>query len=176
MRWPRPNADKKQPGAKNSYNDNKPFSKLQRDIYKLLDENLDLQIQCRVTQTGLSNHDGLVNYDVNYWVTLGRGDDQKELFHTKNLPDLVYAYASYDKKRVIEKISQNIREYILTPKEELLTKTFEDDECGFVYILRCSDRRVGRRSKDNLLALILTSNSHSDIKDACTLILNQRFS
>ena len=174
--WPRPNKNKKQPGAKNSYNDSKPWSKLQRDIYKLLDPSLGLQIQCRVTKTGMSNHDGLVDYDVNHWVTLGKGENQEILFHTQRCvekdADIKHLY---QKKKEVESLSQVIREYIETPREELFTKNFEGDKYGFINILRCADRRVGKRGKDKLLALILTDNISSQIKKSCEKILEMRF-
>lgn len=168
---------RKQPGAKNSYKDSRPWSKLQRDMYKLLDPKLDLQIQCRVTKTGMSNHDGKVAWDISYWVTLGKGEDQEVLFDSgesaKRDEHVKYLYQKFER---IQNLSQVIRDYIETPRDEFITKKFDGDKWGFVNILRCADRRIGKRSKDGLLALILTDSIHPDLKDACIKILERRFS
>ncbi|MCV5696772.1 hypothetical protein OFN29_31400, partial [Escherichia coli] len=47
-------------------------------------------------------------------------------------------------------ISDLLREYIDTPKAELLTKQFTSDKWGLVNILRAADRRIGMRRLDQL--------------------------
>ena len=51
----------------------------------------------------------------------------------------------YPYRTDISDISQIIREYIDTPKDEILSKTFENDHWGLVNILRSADRRIGAR-------------------------------
>jgi len=41
-----------------------------------------------------------------------------------------------------------IREYIDTPKDEILSKVFENDYWGLINILRAADRRIGGRRLD----------------------------
>jgi hypothetical protein len=45
----------------------------------------------------------------------------------------------------VPEISNLIREYIDTPKEELLSKCFENDCWGLINILRAADKRIGSR-------------------------------
>lgn len=42
-------------------------------------------------------------------------------------------------------ISQLLREYIDTPKEELISKVFEEDKWGLSAILKAADRRIGKQ-------------------------------
>lgn len=50
----------------------------------------------------------------------------------------------------ISAISNLLREYIDTPKEDVLTKQFTNDKWGLVNILRAADRRIGMRRLDQL--------------------------
>ena len=43
--------------------------------------------------------------------------------------------------------SDNIRDNIYTPLEELLSNDFEADDLGITDILKASDRRIGKRRR-----------------------------
>lgn len=160
------NKARKQPGAKNSWNTNKRWSKLQSEIYNLIDPEIDLQIQCRKDFKHNCHHGSSCSAQGNYWITLGRGDLQETLFHYRD-GDCSQPYED------IPRISQTIREYIDTPKDQIINKKFEHDRWGFTELLKCADRRVGKRSKDTLAALILTGDTKN--KEACIKILKKRF-
>ena len=44
-------------------------------------------------------------------------------------------------------VAETIRAYLDTPKEQLLTASFEDDKYGFTDILRAVDRRIGQEKR-----------------------------
>jgi hypothetical protein len=50
-------------------------------------------------------------------------------------------------------VSDVMHEYIDTPKEELLTKSFENDKWRLTDILRAADRRIGKRRLGELKLL-----------------------
>ncbi len=86
-----------------------------------------------------------------YWIALGKEiiwDYPKQFvslgYLDRHLP-IPWLYAND-----ISEISCLIREYIDTPRSELLTKPFENDVWGIVNILRAADRRVGSRQWDLL--------------------------
>jgi hypothetical protein len=54
-------------------------------------------------------------------------------------------YTRYPYKNDVSDISNLIREYIDTPKDELLTKQFLNDHWGLIDILHAADRRIGTR-------------------------------
>lgn len=47
-------------------------------------------------------------------------------------------------------ISNIIREYIDTPKDDIYSKYFELDKWGLTNILKSADRRIGKRRLGNL--------------------------
>ena len=57
-------------------------------------------------------------------------------------------------------ISKFFREYIDTPKSELLTASFTNDEWGLADILRASDRRIGK----NRLAELYDKTESESVK------------
>lgn len=50
----------------------------------------------------------------------------------------------------ISKISDLIREYIDTPKEEIFSKQFENDAWGLADIIKAADRRIGKSRLEQL--------------------------
>lgn len=121
----------------------KRWSKLQREIQKLIAEDLDFQIHC--TMYRMKSQRGSTNIP-RYWITC-----QGEVIfdYPKNFRNTsVSEYYPYDTD--ISTISDLIREYIDTPKEELLTKEFPRDDWGLIDILRSADRRVGFRRLEEI--------------------------
>jgi hypothetical protein len=81
-----------------------------------------------------------------YWITLGDQtiwDYPKDFVGTFHSLRANLKFYPYDTD--VSMTSDVIREYIDTPKEELLTKNFETDLWGLVDILRAADKRVGSR-------------------------------
>jgi len=84
-----------------------------------------------------------------YWVTL----DKEVIFdYPKNfvtgegtVRNLSGADKGYPYNTDITDITKLIREYIDTPKDELLTKVFHNDYWGLINILRAADKRIGVR-------------------------------
>ena len=116
----------------------KPWSKLQKEFYLLRADGLDLQLHCRVYR--MNSQRGTTNCP-RYWVTLEKDIiwDYPKDFAGKTNSEL-YPYDTS-----ISNISNLIREYIDTPKNEILTKEFENDQWGIVGILRSADKRIGTR-------------------------------
>jgi hypothetical protein len=117
----------------------KRWSKLQRELYKLVAQELDFQIHCTVypmhSQYG---NTGLPRY----WITLNKEiiwDYPKQF---ADMPTHQHMLKGYPDTTDISDISDLIREYIDTPTDDLLAKHFENDHWGLANILRAADRRV----------------------------------
>jgi hypothetical protein len=54
----------------------------------------------------------------------------------------IFAYPYSDE---ISDISNLMREYIDTPKDQLMSRQFENDYWGLINILRAADKRIGQR-------------------------------
>jgi hypothetical protein len=122
----------------------KRWSKLQREVYLIRADGLDFQIQCRVNRwETLRAH----RQSPRYWITLGKEiiwDYPKDFIH-KERPEESRTYIEYPWNSEVSKISDLIREYLDTPKSELMSKYFENDLWGLINILRATDRRIGQR-------------------------------
>lgn len=115
----------------------KPWSKLQKELYLLMDTSIKLQIHCSVYR--MQSQMGSTDLP-RYWMTLG-----KEIIfdYPKDFVDQMegdYPYFNH-----IRDISQLFRTYIDTPVDELFAKTFEEDEWGLTDLLKAADRRIGKR-------------------------------
>ena len=126
----------------------KPWSKLQREFYLLRADGLDVQLQCRSYR--MNSQSGTTNCP-RYWITLGKEivwDYPRNFTETKH-PDRAdikwYPYGND-----IPDISNLIREYIDTPKQDIMSRFFENDHWGLINILRASDKRVGIRRLPDL--------------------------
>lgn len=114
-----------------------PWSKLQRAVYLIAAPSLKFQIQCRaypmLSQWGGTNIP-------RYWVTLDKEilwDYPKQF--VGRLPD------TWPYKTDASEISCLIREYLDTPRSQLLSRPFAHDLWGIINILRAVDRRIGSR-------------------------------
>ena len=74
---------------------------------------------------------------------------------------------------VISEISNLIREYIDTGKEELLNKEFINDKWELTNILKAADRRIGKRRLNELSNNILENNYHQAITKIIATRLNK---
>ena len=126
-----------------------PWSKLQRLVYQVVSPEIKFQIHC----CAYPMHSPHGTADVpRYWITLGKNiiwDYPKDFVSRKNFFSRYYPFPfpyGWD----VSEISCLIREYLDTPRRELLAKPFEQDIWGIVDILRSADRRIGSRRWDEI--------------------------
>ena len=133
----------------------KHWSKLQREIYKLIDSRIGIQIHCSVYR--MDSRWGGTDLP-RYWITLGKEIifDYPKDFLDKKLPERGLIISCSHNETVgelypyvteISLISDIIREYIDTPLADLLSLDFEADDLGITDILKASDRRIGKRRR-----------------------------
>ena len=104
----------------------RPWSKLQKEVYLLVDSKLDFQIHCVAYRMG--SQYGSTDLP-RYWITLGKEtifDYPKHFIHSEG-PDensrIAYeALSIYPYSSETSEISNMLREYIDTPLSELMTK------------------------------------------------------
>ena len=126
----------------------KRWSKLQKELYLIRAEGLNMQIHCSIYR--MNSQRGQANIP-RYWITID-GEiiwDYPKDFIKQTNPDREnpdwYPYVTD-----IPSISDLIREYIDTPKKEILEKEFRTDHWGLINILRAGDKRVGDRRLSTL--------------------------
>ena len=132
----------------------KRWSSLQREIYKIIDDSIPLQIH--LSRYRMNSQYGSTDLP-RYWITFGNEiifdypkqfvvQDETGCF-VKNLQGekLYYPYETD-----ISYISDLIREYLDTPKDEVFSKHFENDYWGLINILKAADRRNGRNRLEQL--------------------------
>lgn len=116
------------------------WSKLQKQIYNLIDANVPMQIHC-IDVGATVDARSLRSLGV-YQVRLGKEViwNFPQDFVTRNFvyPNggNCFSYSATD-------INALVREYIDTPKEKLLQKEFSTDWFGLTDILKAADRRLG---------------------------------
>lgn len=137
----------------------KRWSKLQKQLYLVIDDSINFQIHCSVYRMG-SQHGGA---DLpRYWITLG-----KEIVF--DYPKVSTDKQDYPYVNEIPDISDLFRQYLDTPREQLLEKTFESDKYGVTNLLKCADRRISVTGlKEHFLSNDVVN------ADACKLILDAR--
>lgn len=121
----------------------KAWSKLQRQLYLLIDPKIDFQIHCAVYR--MDSQRGCTDLP-RYWITLGKEiifDYPKQFIKS----DSPYPYLTD-----VSAISEILREYIDTPLNLLPDKQFEKDEWGITDILKCADKRLGVSRIETYLA------------------------
>ena len=121
----------------------KAWSKLQKEYYLIVADGLKIQLQCRTYR--MNSQMGSTNLP-RYWFTLNKEIiwDYPKQFIGKKHPNRVES-TWYPYTTDIPDISNLIREYIDTPKNELFDKEFENDYWGLTNILKASDKRIGKR-------------------------------
>jgi len=159
------------------------WSKLQKEVYDLIDPDIDFQLQCRTCRLHWNSGD----MPTHYWVSLGKETlweypkqfvkRYTRVFETeRNSPITInesYVVGSkgghcqpYPYITDISEISDVIREYIDTPRDELFDKEFENDFWEITDLLRAADRRIG---KERLKLL-----RERTVNDAACIIINTR--
>lgn len=131
----------------------KRWSKLQHELYLLLDEAIHMQIHCSVYR--MNSQYGSTDLP-RYWITLGKDIifDYPQQFLNEKLSDFGRkrprpAYQTVDKMYPyitdVNTISNILREYIDTPIANLLEAHFDYDNWGLTDILKAADRRIGKQ-------------------------------
>jgi hypothetical protein len=124
------------------------WSKLQSRLYDVVAPETEFQIHCRVYRMqSQSGSTGLPRY----WITVGEEivwDYPRQFMELPTggrEPGHHYPYNTD-----VNAISNLIEEYLNTPREDLLTRRFDDDHWGLINILRAADRRFGTRQLPDL--------------------------
>ncbi len=120
----------------------KPWSKLQKQIYNLISSEINFQLHCSAYPMHSMWH-GSTDLP-RYWITL-----EKEILWDYPKDFMVQGGSTvqnegYPYFNCASEISELLREYIDTPKNELFSKTYSNDKWGLVDILRAADRRIGK--------------------------------
>ena len=119
----------------------KHWSKLQKKLYTVIDEDIDFQMHCTVYR--MNSQRGSAGLP-RYWITLGK----EVIFDYPK--DFAQNTEGYPYETDISEISDLIREYLDTPAGDLFEKEFSDDRWGLAAILKAADKRIG---KSKLVAL-----------------------
>ncbi len=125
----------------------KPWSKLQKELYNLILRDINLQIHCTVYSFS-------TKFDTfespRYWITLAKEiiwDFPSQFLKWKH-PDVPKPLKYLDETFFHNHgsiVSNLFRQYIDTPRDELMSKRFEEDYWELINILRAADRRIGKR-------------------------------
>ncbi len=118
----------------------KRWSKLQKQIYRIIDTRVPLQIHCldvtKAPGNGSLNHLGL------YQVRLGKlliWNFPKQFVSTLAKADDGGNGISY----CVSDLNKIVREYLDTQRDALPEKSFDNDLFGLTDILKAADRRLG---------------------------------
>ncbi len=120
------------------------WSKLQKQLYLLRSPDVKFQIHCSVYR--MRSKYGSTNLP-RYWITINKKiiwDYPKDFIENKSNNNYPY-------ETDIKDISGLIREYIDTPKKNLIIKEFANDQWGLTEILVAIDKRTGKRQIPRLL-------------------------
>lgn len=131
------------------------WSKLQKQLYLLMDKDSKFQIHCSVYKTksawtagqrsGISKSREAIP---RYWITVG---DNKDIIwdYPNNFIDKLPIEWYFHPDNYLW-IADCLRYYIDTPKEKLLVDTYEKDKYGLTDILRKYDKRISKKIRENL--------------------------
>ena len=109
----------------------KPWSKLQKRLYQLMDRSTRFQIHCSAVRMPSSrSSDPKIPW---YWITEGKGKTKETLWEYK--PQWSHSWINE-----VPAISDLIAEYIQTPRRDLKSKSWVDPT-GLIPVLFRFDRR-----------------------------------
>ena len=132
------------------------WSKLQKALYNIVDPDMKFEIHCSVfwkRSCWLSKKNRGKEYVPRFWITLKKEiiwDFPAMFLEHETLCRCGFCSTiknSYDFSGNYTWVAETIRAYLDTPKEQLLTASFEDDKYGFVDIIRAVDRRIGQERR-----------------------------
>ena len=136
------------------------WSKLKKQLMLIIDKDSGFDIQCSVFKTksawtagqknGISKSREMIP---RYWITINKEIvwdypkmfiNQESQYKDYTINDTYFYGENYTW------IADTLREYIDTPREELLSKVYEKDKYGLVNILRKYDRRISKSIRNNI--------------------------
>ena len=147
------------------------WSKLQKQLYLIIDKESKFQIHCSVFKTKSAWCAGQDKHNISkareaiprYWITVGSDkkiiwDFPKDFLDEQSLANNL----SWVRQGVTIKdtylwdvnytwVAETIRYYLNTPKDKLLTDTYEKDVYGLTKILRGYDRRISKSVREMLI-------------------------
>ena len=147
------------------------WSKLQKQLYLIIDKESKFQMHCSIYKTksawnagqrnGISKRKEAIP---RYWITVG---DKKEIiwdfpsnflneqslienpyWNTEKYPNTIKETYFWDTN--YKWIAECIRYYLNTPKEKLLTDTYEKDKYGLTNVLRKYDKRISKERRKEI--------------------------
>lgn len=132
---------------------------MQKQLYSIIDDNVELQIHCSVYRMNSQRGSTCLP---RYWITLGKQivfDYPKVAIDKENYPYITE----------VSDISDLIRQYMDTPREQLPTKSFDSDKYGITNLLKSADKRIS-------VAKLRQYFSDSPVENAevCMMILDAR--
>lgn len=120
------------------------WSRLKKLLEEIIDAEIDLDIHC-------SAYRGEGGLQIGrYWIVL---DGETIFDEPKNISRQLKDNRG---NTTASTLTVLLREYLDTPKDELLSRLFPADTYGLIDIIRAADRRIGKR---RLLELFKTSGS-----------------
>lgn len=143
----------------------KRWSKLKSKVEALFVKKLPLRVHCTAIRKTWENDGSLPEQLGVFTIRLEKEviwDFPKQFVdYSTGYPDggNHYSYSVAD-------INNTLREYIDTPKDELLTKQFSGDHFGITDILKCADRRLGTKK--------IESHFHEATDSSIRLVLAAR--
>ena len=136
------------------------WSKLQKQLYKIMDPTVNFQMHCSVFKTksawnagqkaGISKKKESIPH---YWITVNKEIiwDYPNMFLDKEsqnddftIKDTYFFYNNYTW------VSEVIRDYINVPREKIETYIDERDKYGLIDALRKYDRRISKNKRSNM--------------------------
>ena len=136
------------------------WSKLQKQLYKIMDSTVKFQMHCSVFKTksawnagqkaGISKKKESIPH---YWITVNGEtvwDFPNNYIDNDSLVDGFTLKEVYFYPDNYNWIADVLRNYINTPKEQLLTIKFDNDKFGLVDVLRKYDRRISKHKRKDM--------------------------
>jgi hypothetical protein len=149
----------------------KRWSKLQKELYKIIAPCVNFQIHCVAYQQRHTrgrhqlprywisiDHEIVWDYPCDFldrivpiaW-TCASNSGETQLRHC-------YPYELNGWQCAVSSISDLLRQYIDTPADEVFDKDFANDQWGLTMILKACDRRIGKRRLQILMERALTGD------------------
>lgn len=97
-----------------------------------------------------------------YWITLKK----KIIF---DYPKIATEKEDYPYVTEISDISDLLKDYLDTPKEQILTKIFDSDKYGIINLLKAADKRISVNKLEQYFQNKIVENT-----DICRMILQAR--
>jgi len=160
------------------------WSKLQKDLYNLIDRRIKLQIHAVAYER--ESYYGRTPSSPRWWITLGKEiiwdypkGFKKSIPHLPSADCLCLHCVGRSMEEPFLSMSDLLREYVNTDIETIYEKPFEKDKWGLIPILMAADRRIGNRrleelkSKTSNIAVIKIIEARLKIK-GISLIYNKQ--